>query len=377
MSFRKALFWLHLSAGVIAGAIILLLSVTGLLLTYEKQIVKWADSRDLGLLDNSEYLPLEQLLRDSGKGATAVTVYRSPNDPIFLQLAGGSRALVDPYSGAMLGEGNQSVRNFFRTIVELHRWLGAAGDSRATGRAITGACNLAFFVLVITGAYLWLPKAFSWRHLRPIVWFRGGASGKARDFNWHNVIGIWCFMPLLVIVASGAVISYKWASDLVYRAAGEAPPPPAKPSGEPKPLDPYSAGRAFATAAASTPQWTAITLRSGDEESRVIATVDRGYPGQPQLRTTLTLDATTGEILQAQPFSDLTAGRKARFWLRFLHTGEALGIVGQTIAGVASFGASFLVWTGIALSLRRFRAWRGRQTALDLETDSLRERQVL
>ena len=40
---RTVLFWLHLSAGVVAGALIMVMSVTGVLLTYEKQIVAWSD----------------------------------------------------------------------------------------------------------------------------------------------------------------------------------------------------------------------------------------------------------------------------------------------------------------------------------------------
>jgi uncharacterized iron-regulated membrane protein len=52
-----------------------------------------------------------------------------------------------------------------------------------------------------------------------------------------------------------------------------------------------------------------------------------------------------------------------RTWLRFIHTGEAGGFVGQTIAGIASAGACVLVWTGLALSWRRFQAWRGRRGA--------------
>ena len=41
--FRKVLFWLHLSAGVLAGLIILMMSVTGVLLTYERQLQVWED----------------------------------------------------------------------------------------------------------------------------------------------------------------------------------------------------------------------------------------------------------------------------------------------------------------------------------------------
>jgi|GEM_PF-2469048 len=40
---RKGLFWLHLIAGVAAGVVILVMSVTGVLLTYERQILAWED----------------------------------------------------------------------------------------------------------------------------------------------------------------------------------------------------------------------------------------------------------------------------------------------------------------------------------------------
>ena len=49
--------------------------------------------------------------------------------------------------------------------------------------------------------------------------------------------------------------------------------------------------------------------------------------------------------------------------MRFAHTGEVLGIPGQTLAGLVSLGGVVLAWTGITLTLRRFAAWRGRQRA--------------
>jgi hypothetical protein len=36
--------------------------------------------------------------------------------------------------------------------------------------------------------------------------------------------------------------------------------------------------------------------------------------------------------------------------LRFAHTGELFGLVGQTVAGIASAGGALLVWTGFALA---------------------------
>src|SRR6185503_9383825 len=51
-----------------------------------------------------------------------------------------------------------------------------------------------------------------------------------RDFNWHNTIGFWCAIPIAIMTVSGAVISYSWASNLVYRLTG-SPVPSARGSG--------------------------------------------------------------------------------------------------------------------------------------------------
>ena len=44
MKLRKIIFWLHLTAGVVAGTVILVMSVTGVFLAFERQIVAIAES---------------------------------------------------------------------------------------------------------------------------------------------------------------------------------------------------------------------------------------------------------------------------------------------------------------------------------------------
>jgi uncharacterized iron-regulated membrane protein len=68
----------------------------------------------------------------------------------------------------------------------------------------------------------------------------------------------------------------------------------------------------------------------------------------------LVIDAFTGEIMSASGYPDMTGGRKLRSWMRYLHTGQALGLMGQLLAFLGSVGGLFLVWTGFALSWRRF-----------------------
>jgi uncharacterized iron-regulated membrane protein len=105
-------------------------------------------------------------------------------------------------------------------------------------------------------------------------------------------------------------------------------------------------------------EWRALTLNLPTDANNAAVRfgVDQGNGGQPQLRHNLTLDAATGATESWQPFSSQSTGQKARSWIRFLHTGEALGVVGQTIAGVVSLTSVLMVWTGLALAYRRLIA---------------------
>ncbi len=195
---RKVIFWCHLPVGVMAGIIILIMSVTGVLLAYEKQIIAWADSRNCREVlpsPDSARLPVETLIAGVKQAvpdaAPTTVILRSDRAaPAGFAFTGGRTIFVNPYTGEIVGEGSKGVRDFFRTITDWHRWLGAQGENRTVARAITGACNTGFLFLVSSGFYLWWPRNWTWSQFKKIVWFKRRLSGKARDFNWHNVIGI-------------------------------------------------------------------------------------------------------------------------------------------------------------------------------------------
>ena len=377
MSFRTLIFWPHLVCGVAAGLVILIMSATGVVLTYEKQVIAWADSRRLPAhAAGTERLPAGQLLERAreglGEAPATLIVSASPADPAVVTV-GQRRVLVDPYSGAVLGDSAPKLRAFFRGVTDWHRWLAMAGERRAFGKAITGWSNLVFAFIVLSGMYLWLPRVWSWRQLRAVTWFRGGLHKKARDFNWHNVIGIWSAVPLFLVVISALPISFPWAGNLLYRLAGEAPPAAAgRPAAGTTNVERRTAksdalpiegvDSAWARAVGQSDGWKTITLRvPPSAPAPFVFTIDRGYAGQPQYRGTLTIPREAGQAVKWETFEAQSAGRRARSISRFLHTGEVLGLVGQTIAGLVSLGGVFLVWTGLALTWRRFTAWRAKK----------------
>ncbi len=232
MKLRTVLFWTHLTSGLVAGTVILIMSVTGTLLTFQQSVLRIVE-RSQRFVEppaaGAARLDLDTLLervRQAVPDAEAATVTLDSDPRVSASVALGQRGtvFVNPYTGDVLGSGSPRARAFYRSVTSWHRYLSIEGEHRATARAITGACNAAFLVLAITGFYLWWPRQWTWRHVSAVTLFRSGLRGKARDFNWHNVIGFWCAPILVVLTASGMVISYTWASNLVYTLTGSPRP---------------------------------------------------------------------------------------------------------------------------------------------------------
>ncbi|PTL76676.1 PepSY domain-containing protein [Vitiosangium sp. GDMCC 1.1324] len=387
VTFRKVIFWPHLVAGIIAGLVIAIMSITGVVIAFEHELVDWADHERWvqAPAPDAPRLPIDELLarvrqaRPEAK-PSGVTVYPEPTAAVLVSIGRGSGVYVNPYTGEVKEQGAKGLRNFLHVMEEWHRWLGAQGDNRAAGRAITGASNAVFLFLAVSGLYLWWPRKWTWRTVRPTVWFRSGLRGKARDFNWHNVLGLWFLPVLVVLTATGMVISYKWASDLVYTLTGNTPPatqgPPTptvvKVPEPPAGATPIALDTLFTEALAQVPAWENISVRLGGgpggpppkPQGTQALTFSIREPGAWPLfaSTQFAMDPFTGKVLLRETFADTNTGRQARTWIRFLHTGEALGWVGQLIAALASLGGVVLVWTGFALSWRRFFPRRNART---------------
>lgn len=413
MILRKILFWTHLVAGLIAGLSILIMCFTGTVLAFEKQIVSLAE-RDVSRVTSSPKAPrlsLRQLQRELHARypevrPTSVTLSSDPAAAVIFQLGRDQTLYANPYTGEITAPAATRTRDFMHLMEQWHRWLALGDDARAVGKAINGLCNLAFLLLAITGLYLWLPRTWSWRGIKPVAILNWRLAGKARDFNWHNSIGLWCAPVLVVLTLTALPISYRWAGSLIYTLAGETPPARPGPGGfatpDPTPLSASPGARPLGLDAQlpavrqAYPQWEQITFqladRRGRRSSQAGETGERNRPtGAPapslsapnrseqsahastaagSLSVTvkipgawprtasinLTLNPFTAEIIRSETFGELSPARRIRTWTRFLHTGEALGWWGQLLAGLACLGGCFLVYTGFALSWRRFFA---------------------
>jgi uncharacterized iron-regulated membrane protein len=384
---RKILFWTHLAIGLAAGLVIALLAITGASIAYEPQIMA-ALERDVRVVTppapDAARLPLDTLIenlraRQPDARPQSITVSADPAAAVAISLGRDQTYYANPYTGEIRPPSERSVRvhDFFHLMENWHRALGRTGEQRDTGRAITGAANLLFLGLALSGLWLWWPRRWSWRSLRPSVWFTRGARGKARDWNWHNVIGLWASPVILVTTLTGAIMSYQWANNLLFHAAGSTPPPAreARPAAtspawvtatttETRPLGFDALLYAARTQAPS--DWSTLMIRTATPQRRAAqpAPAASAPPVTITLRAAsltaprqLTLNPFTGETLTdshapATPPPDL--GRRLRALVKPLHTGTLGGWPHQTLMLLSALGTLVLVYTGFALAFRRF-----------------------
>jgi uncharacterized iron-regulated membrane protein len=278
------------------------------------------------------------------------------------------------------------LSNFFGVVTRFHRWFNIEGDNRAMARQITGVANVIFLFLVLSGMYLWLPAIWQKALFKARLWLRKDyPNAKVRDFHWHHIFGIWMAIPLIAVVYSGMVISYPWAANFMYRVFGAEVPVQQQAAGPTSNGAPQAAAIAGSVAAvAAGPQWKSmdelivaaladdasagwkrftLTLPPADAH-QVQIEIDHGNGAQAQLRHTLSLDRATGAIVGRRGFADQPEAQRLRSIARFLHTGEALGLVGQlgrpAFAAIAQFaedGSQLRLPLGDGLRLEQHAAF--------------------
>ncbi len=365
-SFRRFVFWVHLIIGVVAGIVILVMSATGVLLTYERQIVELAErSYTLDHEADAQRLPADEYMRFASQthGDEDHFFVRFVNRPgaAVPVWAGHHAYLLNPYTGKTLRVGEGTVVEFLRWVTGLHRWLAVVGGKREVARAVTAYSNLLLFALIISGIYLWLPKIWRWQFVRwQIVMRSKPVSTKARDYNWHHVIGFWSFIPLSLIVLTATIFYFNWANSAIYGFYGEKPPVRERAQKEHHALVQGLASyeslfhRAKQHAQENGAEdWYSMWMEVGEVHGAVEFYIDRSIGRRPDHAYNLVLDADDGRVLEVKRASDWSAGDQAWGIARHLHTGELFGVIGQTFAGLASLAACILVYTGLALAWRR------------------------
>src|SRR6186713_1827533 len=263
---RTVKYWigqLHLWLGLASGLVVLIVSITGCLFVFQKEISE-ALGREKYFITPGKgpILPVSLLLEKAqaalGKEMPVnnIVSYRQTDRSWeFMAYAENDSALtyfgsmpyyrsafINPYTGAPTG-----IRDYkydFFSIVKAIHWSLLLKTS--IGQPIVGYSTLIFVLLLITGLVLWWPKKWTKATRDRSFKIKWKASFRRVNYDLHNVPGFYTLFPALILALTGMVFSFRWFMGLVYvAAAGTTTPPPqvvvksveaARPTGNPMDL---------------------------------------------------------------------------------------------------------------------------------------------
>lgn len=285
----------------------------------------------------------------------------------------GETVYVDPYTGAIVGEGATPVDEFFGSVMRLHRFLWLPTE---IGRPIVGVATLIYVVISLTGLLLWLPRtAAAWR--RKSTWktalnVRVRRGGWPLVFDLHNALGFYTLVPALILALTGLCWSFGWYRDAAGAVLGEAPFKAKReqpesltpPDGSPRPatleeliarhneLDP---GAGDVTVSIPQDESTATTIQKGRVDG-FFALAVKNKTQWDRLDASVVSVERYGKTVEVERFADKPFGAKIASSIRALHLGEITGLSSKIFFFVVCLIATSFPATGVALWANKLRA---------------------
>lgn len=380
---RNALFQVHWFVGITAGIVLGLVGITGALLGFEHEIQDRLNRSVRTVTPAGTMLSAPELLARIQQQFPERRIQSLQLEPAHATHAArvtfalahqgdkpapgrprGEVRFVDPYTGTVNADPGNRGEQFFRGVMQLHRWL-TWGDlgNQAIGKQIVGASTVLCLYLALSGLYLrWPARDANWR-----IWLQPNfkLSGRAFLWNLHAVIGTWVLAFYVLMSLTGLQWSYDWYRKGLYSLAGV--PMPARPQGREKGGQPQaqtakhaptidSAWQRFLTATRNERYDTvSITLPRSAEDAVEIRYLASDAPHERAL-SNIALDPLTGEIRKHERYADKPVGGKLIASIFPLHSGTFFGVPGQVLYLLASLMMPVFTVTGWLLYLRRRRA---------------------
>lgn len=225
MTLKKAIGWIHLWLGLATGLVVFLVSITGCVYAFQKEIQDFTQSwrffehQPEPVLAPSRFekvaketLPQYHLhaINYPGQGRTVEAIFYGDNPQHYYVI------YHNPYTAEVVHVQNMDA-TFFRWVLMGHYYLWLPPE---IGQVIVAYSTLIFVVMMITGIILWWPKNRSAARQR--FWYRwkSGTKWRRKNYDLHNITGFYGSSLLLIVALTGMVFGIQWFAYGVYRATG-------------------------------------------------------------------------------------------------------------------------------------------------------------
>jgi uncharacterized iron-regulated membrane protein len=342
-----------LSIALAAGAFLVILGVTGSILSFEPELDRLFHS-DLSYVSPRGRVLTLQEIGDAvsrvfaGEPIVAYLPSTSPGISAQVVLPRGI-VYVNQYTGEVLGVRTRG-QTFLGLVRALHTRLGA-GD---IGRSVLKWSGVAILILLASGSYLWWPA----KRVR----IRGGWRRPGFWFDVHNSVGILSLLPLLVLAATGTAIGFEdQAESLLEKVTGSAPDravqwaAPQEPATGAVPITP---DQAVVIACAAIPGTIAVRVqmpRYGGVYRVSLENPRGGIAGEDNM---VAIDPNSGNVLSSVRSNDLSSAKRILAENEAIHTGGRWGMPSKLLACLASVVVPVQMISGILVWLHRRKVAR-------------------
>ena len=221
--FYRISAWLHLWLGIASGIVVVIVSVTGAILTFEEELRSLFQPYQHVQSNGKQFLP-PSVLADAVKKAYGIkgvsaVLYRGKDKSAVIPWYGDRKNYVvnyiDPYTAKPLYS-QKLDDDFYRIMIIGHYqlWL-----PRFIGKPLVAYSTLIFVITLITGLVLWWPKKWTKSTRQQSFFIKTKASLKRLNYDLHNVLGFYSLIIAMVLGLTGMVYGMEWFSTAVYWTA--------------------------------------------------------------------------------------------------------------------------------------------------------------
>lgn len=342
----KQLFAVHRITGLLAGAFLLLMSLSGSILVFTEEIDHVLYKTAYHVTPGTQRQPLQSLYQTTQQSLPGnpyllfVKIPQQPDQSVVLRAEYKPDhkvyVFIDPYTGKILRQ-HSNTGYFTGWLLYLHFTL-LSGTNGARVILIVGILLL---LSLLTGTWIYR-KAFG-KVLRFQVkpeWH----NRKRRWRNLHRIVGVWAILFNLLIVITGIMIELKVLDSRKQKEA-KAVPIAATITFE----------QLLAKAQQAVPDFEAAGIRPPKKAGDPIRILGH-TPGQPEwaaYSTSVFFDSNTGSISKITDFRRASFPEKLQAMVSPLHFGNYGGIPLKIIYCIFALTPGILSLSGFLIWFRR------------------------
>lgn len=360
---KKIWFKIHLYLGLTAGIILMLVGVTGAILSFEKEILWLVNKNSFVVKQGALKLSEKELLYRFKKNnptleIRSITINSNSNNSTIINVASnlkgkagrkGINYYINPYTVEILP--SLKGESFFKFIENIHRRL-VLGE---VGKQLVGASVISLLLLLFSGVYIYWPRIK--RAFFKSLTFNFKHKGRAFLSTMHSAIGMWIIPFYLLASLTGLYWSYDWYKKGLYSIMGvEKQKRNFKTSFKSNnsiSLDEVQ--KALTMFREKIPSYETVNLNI--EAKNGIYTLnytDDTYISRT-LKNKILLDIKNEKVVSHEKFKDKALNEKIMGSILSLHTGEYFGLFGQIFMFISSLLMALFTITGFLMYFKRVK----------------------